>query len=66
MLPTPVKFSIGSFYYKTTNMKLPLLTIVIPCYNENEVLPETNRRMVELVGSLVAAGKVAPMPNQAH
>ena len=29
------------------------LIIVIPCYNENEVLRETNRQLTELVGSMI-------------
>jgi glycosyltransferase involved in cell wall biosynthesis len=36
------------------------LGIVIPCYNEEEVLPETARRMTELIGRLVSAGKISP------
>ena len=40
-------------------IKTPTLTIVIPCYNETEVLPETNRRMTELLARLVAAQKIS-------
>jgi glycosyltransferase involved in cell wall biosynthesis len=36
------------------------LGIVIPCFNEEEVLPETSRRMTALVHRLAAAGKIAP------
>lgn len=36
------------------------LALVVPCYNEEEVLPETCRRMVALLGELVAAGKISP------
>jgi glycosyltransferase involved in cell wall biosynthesis len=36
------------------------LALVVPCYNEEEVIPETCRRMVALLKELVAAGKVAP------
>lgn len=35
------------------------LSIVVPCYNEEEVLPETVRRLVPLIGDLVARGKIA-------
>ena len=35
------------------------LGIVIPCYNEEEVLPETHRRMVLLLERLIDAGKIA-------
>ena len=38
----------------------PILAIVIPCYNEELVLPETCRRMVEVVCSLVKAAKISP------
>jgi glycosyltransferase involved in cell wall biosynthesis len=35
------------------------LAIVTPCYNEEEVLPETIRRMVALIGKLVSSGKIS-------
>jgi glycosyltransferase involved in cell wall biosynthesis len=35
------------------------LGIVIPCYNEQEVLPETAKRMAALLGRLIVAGKVS-------
>lgn len=37
----------------------PSLAIVIPCYNEEDVLPETCRRMVALVGELADQGKIS-------
>ena len=37
----------------------PSLAIVIPCYNEQEVLPETRQRMVALLQRLTGAGKIA-------
>ena len=36
------------------------LAIVVPCYNEEAVLPETVRRLGALLGQLAAAGKVGP------
>ena len=33
---------------------------VVPCYNEEEVLPETSKRLYEKMKSLVLAGKVSP------
>jgi polyisoprenyl-phosphate glycosyltransferase len=36
----------------------PQLAIVVPCYNEAEVLPETSRRLLALLGKLVADGLV--------
>lgn len=38
----------------------PILALVVPCYNEEEVLPETSRRMVALLEDLVDAGKISP------
>ena len=35
------------------------LGIVIPCYNEEEVLPETIRQMIGLVDRLVSLGKIS-------
>src|SRR5579863_3807338 len=34
------------------------LSIVVPCYNEESVLPETARRLAELLEKLVAGGTV--------
>ncbi len=36
-----------------------VLYIVVPCYNEEEVLPETSRRLKEKMEALVAAGAVS-------
>ncbi|MDO4305182.1 MAG: glycosyltransferase family 2 protein [Bacillota bacterium] len=36
------------------------LYLVIPCYNEEEVLPETSARLKEKVLSLIKKGKIAP------
>lgn len=36
------------------------LGVVIPCYNEHEVLPETSRRITELLSRLAAQGKISP------
>ncbi len=36
------------------------LAIVVPCYNEQEVLPETGARMTALLARLQCAGKIAP------
>jgi glycosyltransferase involved in cell wall biosynthesis len=41
-------------------MKLPILYIVIPCYNEEEVLPLTAPQFLAKLTSLEAAGKIAP------
>jgi glycosyltransferase involved in cell wall biosynthesis len=36
------------------------LAIVVPCYNEEEVLVETNNRLTQLVASLIEQGKIKP------
>lgn len=41
-------------------MKAPVLYIVIPCYNEQEVLPVTSGMFLEKITSLIAKGRVAP------
>ena len=35
------------------------LAIVVPCYNEQEVLPETNRRLTALLDRIAAAGLIS-------
>ena len=37
----------------------PVLSIVIPCYNEEKVLPVTSGMFLEKIRSLIAAGKIA-------
>ena len=41
-------------------MKAPILYIVIPCYNEQEVLPVTSGMFLEKINSLIEKGRVAP------
>ena len=36
-----------------------ILYVVIPCYNEQEVLPETARRLKEKMTALIGSGKVS-------
>lgn len=36
------------------------LAIIVPCYNEEEVLPETNRRLLEVLTRLQDRGAVTP------
>jgi glycosyltransferase involved in cell wall biosynthesis len=36
----------------------PVLAIVVPCYNEHEVLPETMRRLAALLQTMAAAGTI--------
>jgi polyisoprenyl-phosphate glycosyltransferase len=35
------------------------LTIVVPCYNEQEVLPETSRRLRAIIDRLISSGKIS-------
>ncbi len=37
-----------------------VLYIVVPCYNEEEVLPETSKRLKEKLERLMASGKISP------
>lgn len=39
---------------------LPVLWVVVPCYNEEEVLPETSRRLEMKISNLVASGAIDP------
>ncbi|MCC9596334.1 MULTISPECIES: glycosyltransferase family 2 protein [unclassified Rubrivivax] len=39
-------------------MKPPVLAVVAPCYNEQEVLPETVRRLRQLLERLVGEGRI--------
>lgn len=41
-------------------MRENTLYIVVPCYNEEEVLPETSRRLREKLESLMAKGRISP------
>ena len=41
-------------------METDVLYVVIPCYNEEEVLPETVRRLTQKLEALQQAGKIAP------
>ena len=41
-------------------MKVPVLFIVIPCYNEQEALPITARRLTELTDDMIARRIIAP------
>lgn len=36
------------------------LYVVVPCYNEEEVLPETTRRLGEKLRALISGGRIAP------
>jgi len=38
---------------------LPILSIVIPCYNEEEVLPETVKRLLELIKEDIKSNKIS-------
>jgi glycosyltransferase involved in cell wall biosynthesis len=38
---------------------IPVMYVVLPCYNEEEVLPETTRRLTEKLKGLMADGKIS-------
>lgn len=40
-------------------MKKDILYLVIPCYNEEEVLPETSKRLKEKIGDMISAGTIS-------
>lgn len=42
------------------NMLTPRIAVITPCYNEEQVLGETRRRLSELLDRLAAAGKISP------
>jgi glycosyltransferase involved in cell wall biosynthesis len=39
--------------------RTPVLSLVLPCYNEQEVLPETTRQLQDLLARLKASGEIA-------
>ena len=41
-------------------MKTPILYIVIPCYNEEEVLPMTSGMFLDKINQLAGEGKISP------
>ena len=40
-------------------MKKPVLYVVVPCYNEEEVLPETSKRLKSKLEHLIEVGKIS-------
>ena len=36
------------------------LWLVVPCYNEEEVLPETSKRLYKLMADMIVNKKIAP------
>ncbi len=40
--------------------RIDKLYVVVPCYNEQEVLPETTRRLNEKMTALIKSGKISP------
>ena len=43
------------------NRNNPILYIVIPCYNEEKVLPYTNPMFIEKIETLISSGAISPM-----
>ena len=50
----------GSPHLPSPRQDPPRLAVVVPCYNEQEVFPETSRRLSEVLGRMTAEGLVAP------
>ncbi len=44
--------------HRIGHMTSPVLAIVVPCFNEEAVLPETIRRLEILIARLIAAGEI--------
>lgn len=42
-------------------MSKPALIIVVPCFNEEEILPQTNKRLLELLKEMTEAGKITDL-----
>ncbi len=42
------------------NVKEPTVTLVIPCYNEEEVLPETIKRLTAILDTLISEDVISP------
>ena len=40
--------------------EIPLLAVVVPCYNEEEALPETAAVLIQILDKLLAEAKIAP------
>ena len=44
----------------TTERNIPVLYLVIPCYNEEAVLPETTKRLTEKMHTMIRTEQVDP------
>jgi glycosyltransferase involved in cell wall biosynthesis len=51
--------NLAMLWHPRTAGRPPVLTIVVPCFNEQDVLPETARRLASLLADLVAAKQIA-------
>ena len=58
--PEGMKMDMTSACATEAQRPAPSLAIVVPCYNEQEVLPETLRRLGDLLSREERAGRVAP------
>jgi len=41
------------------NPDIPVIAIVVPCYNEEDVLPETAKQLLEKLKNLIVKNKIA-------
>ena len=46
-------------YERSSALKKDILYLVIPCYNEEEVLPETSKRLKGKIGDMISAGTIS-------
>ena len=44
----------------TTDRNIPVSYLVIPCYNEEAVLPETTKRLTEKMHTMIRTEQVDP------
>ncbi len=44
----------------TVERNAPVLSVILPCFNEEDALPETARRLESLITGLQAQGQIAP------
>ena len=47
--------------YKEREMEHSILAIVVPCFNEEEVLPRTNQELLSLLNDMIGKQQVSPM-----
>lgn len=59
MIDTPATVTTETLHAVPSARTLPMLSIVVPCFNEAEVLPETVHRLCGLVDEMAAHAQIA-------